>query len=293
MEDTIDTTHCLTPLELLKLIQDKGPDGYELIDVRSRLEYETRHLPDARHIPVGEIKTRINEIRDDVCTVFYCLKGARSAKAMEMASKVKNPSMLYSLAGGIEAWDGNVVPGFPQSAPFDMGGPIEHILLRAMNFEKGAERLYGALVEVFADSEIRDTLAILHRADEAHAKALYELLPAGSEATSRSFPELYADLKGDMLENGESYDQAIARIESIPPDQRHLLIELGVDMEYRAHELYRTLAAAQPDASVKAVLLSLAEQETQHFCLALGALRQARVEFRRSESLQRMQTILS
>ena len=283
-ENTVESNgagRTISSRELRQLIEEQGEVGFQLVDVRERNEYEVRHLPGALHIPLGEIAARAGEINPDLHTVFYCARGKRSALAVSMLKGLKDPNKLFSLEGGIEAWDGNTLPGFPRMSPFNTEGSLEQIVLRAMDLEKGAERLYGALKEAFQGSVVSDTLQRLFDAEEGHAKLLFDLLPTDSGVGARPFAEVYAELKGNILENGESFDKAVERIKSVQPGKRHLLLELGVDMEYQAYDLYRNLAASIPNPAVKSALLELATQETQHFRLALSALGQAVAESRR------------
>ena len=281
MNDNRKCGQILTQTEFRQLIVSQGEDGYDLIDVRESDEYEARHLPGARHIPLGEIAARAGEIREDVFTVFYCGRGKRSALAMSMVAATKDASKFYSLDGGIEAWDGETLPGFPRMHSFDTVGSLEDILLRGMNLEKGAERLYEALVKAFQGSSVLKTLQKLYEAEEGHARMLYNMLPKDCASASRPFEELYGEMKGDLLENGESFEEAVGRIQKNTGDKKHLLLELGVDMEYQAYDLYRNLAAQNFNAEVKRALLELASQETQHFRTALNALGQAVAESRK------------
>ena len=101
---------------------------------------------------------------------------------------------------------------------------------------------------------------------------------------ARPYAEVYDELKGDVLENGECFDEAIARVYASSKSARHGLLELGVEMEFQAYDLYRNLAASYPDTEVERVLLELAVQETIHFRLALSALGQAVAEYRRTQA---------
>jgi sulfur-carrier protein adenylyltransferase/sulfurtransferase len=44
---------------------------YNLVDVRTPEEYQARHLPGARLIPLGEIEKRLNEIDPKKPTIVY------------------------------------------------------------------------------------------------------------------------------------------------------------------------------------------------------------------------------
>jgi rhodanese-related sulfurtransferase len=258
--------------ELRVLMQSQGESGYELIDVRERDEYEGRHLPGARLIPLSELEARVGEVRADRHTIFYCGSGKRSARAAAFVAEARKLPALFSLDGGLAAWDGETLPNFPKLHVFDATGTVEQIVTRAMDLEKGAERLYGALMHAFEGSSVQGALRKLLHAEEGHAKLLFGLLPQDAGAGSRSFDELYGAMTGDLMENGETFEDTAARIRSVPSDKRYLLLELALDMEFQAFDLYRNLAALHPGTDLEDTLLKLAAQEKLHFRMVLDAL---------------------
>ncbi len=262
----------VTANELRVLMQSRGEAGYELIDVRERDEYEGRHLPGARLIPLSELEGRVGEVRGDRHTVFYCGSGKRSARAAAFVAEARKLPELYSLEGGLAAWDGETLPSFPRLHVFDTTGTVEQIVLRAMDLEKGAERLYGALMHAFEGSSVQGALRKLLHAEEGHAKLLFGVLPQDAAAASQSFDELYGAMTGDLLENGESFEQTAARIRLVPSGKRFLLLELALDMEFQAFDLYRNLAALHPGTDLEETLLKLAAQEKLHFRMVLDSL---------------------
>ncbi|MDH3393678.1 MAG: rhodanese-like domain-containing protein [Desulfobulbaceae bacterium] len=54
-----------------RLIEGKGPDEYNLIDVRQPKEYTGNHLAGAKLIPLAELPTRIAEIDPNKPTIAY------------------------------------------------------------------------------------------------------------------------------------------------------------------------------------------------------------------------------
>ena len=49
----------------------KNQEEYNLVDVRQPEEYEIRHLPGARLIPIGELPNRIGELDPNKPTIVY------------------------------------------------------------------------------------------------------------------------------------------------------------------------------------------------------------------------------
>jgi len=82
--------------------------GAVLIDVREPAEYAEVHAPDARLIPLGELKSRLTELAPykDKPIVVMCRSGHRSARAAEMLQEA-GYTKVSSMRGGIMAWEGS------------------------------------------------------------------------------------------------------------------------------------------------------------------------------------------
>jgi rhodanese-related sulfurtransferase len=74
----------------------------QLVDVRERYEWDICRLPEAKHIPMGQLHARLSELDSGLPIVTYCHTGVRSLRAAEMLSSAGYRSL--SLAGGVEAW---------------------------------------------------------------------------------------------------------------------------------------------------------------------------------------------
>ena len=57
--------------KIRRFLDEKKPEDYNLIDVRTPEEYEQGHLPGARLIPVGELADRLSELDPKKTTVVY------------------------------------------------------------------------------------------------------------------------------------------------------------------------------------------------------------------------------
>ncbi len=84
-----------------------------LLDVRTPEEWEINRLPGAKHIPLDDIVSRVNELDSSDDIVVYCHHGMRSARAIGFLQKM-GFSKLQNLAGGIDAWSTNVDPETPR-----------------------------------------------------------------------------------------------------------------------------------------------------------------------------------
>jgi len=84
------------------------------IDVRELLEFETGHIPDARHISRGMLEFMIGNHPDfqDKTTsiVVYCKSGGRSALASQTLQQL-GFSNVHSMLGGFDLWsEGTDIP---------------------------------------------------------------------------------------------------------------------------------------------------------------------------------------
>ena len=74
-----------------------------IIDVREHNEVAQGKIPGAKHIPLGEILTRLDELDKDEEYIMVCRSGNRSGLASEWLTakgyKVKN------MTGGMNDWD--------------------------------------------------------------------------------------------------------------------------------------------------------------------------------------------
>jgi len=65
-----------------KKIQESISEGAIILDVRTQMEWDAGHIKNAKHIPVTELKNRIQEIEGlNKPIITYCKSGVRSAKA--------------------------------------------------------------------------------------------------------------------------------------------------------------------------------------------------------------------
>ena len=83
-----------------------------LLDVRSRAEFATGHIPGALNIHVGELRTRIAELPSDGQIVVYCESGVRSALATSVLLGAGRAAS--DVRGGMRAWRSS---GYPIEEP--------------------------------------------------------------------------------------------------------------------------------------------------------------------------------
>jgi rhodanese-related sulfurtransferase len=78
------------------------PDGAYLLDVREPAEWQAGHIPNAVHIPMGQLSDRAGEIPRDCDVYVVCRSGVRSA---QVTVALNNAGWLARNAdGGMERW---------------------------------------------------------------------------------------------------------------------------------------------------------------------------------------------
>ncbi len=77
-----------------------------VLDVRESSEYADGHIPKARHIRLGQLRNRMNELEKFKAKpiVSVCRTGNRSGSACSVLRKAGFEN-IYNLAGGMVAWD--------------------------------------------------------------------------------------------------------------------------------------------------------------------------------------------
>ena len=96
----------ISPEDALMLFENEK-DKIFLLDVRTPEEYNTRRIPDARLIPLNDLKHSFkNELPNEASKIFiYCAGGDRSREACEFLS-LQGYVNIYNLRGGIKQWKG-------------------------------------------------------------------------------------------------------------------------------------------------------------------------------------------
>jgi sulfur-carrier protein adenylyltransferase/sulfurtransferase len=97
----------------LKQRLDNGED-IQIVDVREDFEAAMGTIPNATHIPLGQVLNRINEIDQSRETVVYCKMGGRSARAIDALQRSGFSGKLINLQGGIIGWSNEVDPSLPK-----------------------------------------------------------------------------------------------------------------------------------------------------------------------------------
>ena len=266
----------ITAQQLKQFIKSKNEKDYVLVDVRQPAEYTSGHIPGAKFIPLNELVSDLSGLPPDRDLIFYCHMGGRSLAAATMASEEMGAeNKIYNLTGGIQAWEGRTLAGFPKIQVFDKNQTVDDLLLTAMDLEKGAWRFYVHILENFDVNPINSTLEKLSQAEMGHAKAVYGFWKVVT-GEARPFDELYASLEGEILEGGENLTDVLEFLKNTEGNRCVHVIELALHIEYAAFDLYRTMANNTKDQTAQDAFLTIAQAEKNHMRMLAGALDQCK-----------------
>jgi len=87
-------------------------EAVHIIDVRTKPEFASGHIPGARHIPLGSIGRELPEVSTNGTIVMVCRSGARSGVACQRI--ISSHPNVVNLTGGIGEWR---AAGFEVEAP--------------------------------------------------------------------------------------------------------------------------------------------------------------------------------
>ncbi len=266
----------LMPDELRRYMEAEDERHYLLVDVRQPAEYAAVHIPGAVLMPLVEVESRLFELPADRELVFYCRTGARSQVAAMLAAEAElSDKTVYNLVGGVLAWEGRKLSDFPRIQVFDAGAAADNVLLTAMNLEKGAWRFYRQVLETSEPDVSAPVIRELALAEEGHARMIYAFWKE-SQATPPAFKDLFEKLAGEILESGEPLEEALNRISTTTAERGLHILELALEIEYRAYDLYRNIAEREPDAERRNTLLTIAQAEKKHMRMIIRALAERR-----------------
>lgn len=92
----------LYPDEVKELLEDGAP--ITIIDVREAEELETGTIPEAIHIPIGEIPFHLDALPTDAVYIIICRAGNRSGRVT--AYLMSRGFTAINMASGMLEWKG-------------------------------------------------------------------------------------------------------------------------------------------------------------------------------------------
>ncbi len=254
----------LWPEELSAYIEKENRDNYLLVDVRQPGEYGAEHLPGALSMPLKELEARGAELSVARDIVFYCADGVRSrAAARFLAETGEFDGSIYNLMGGIEAWGGKVFSDLPKVLIFDKSDTKAERLMIAMDISKGAQSFYRLLMGELTGEPFGGLIEDLAEASVAHAGEVYEYW----RRTVRDplpFSDLFEALKGEILEERENLSDAVGRVKALGGNPCMRLLQMGLDIEYSAYDLYLTMVENEDGEEAREAFAAVARTLKTH-----------------------------
>ncbi len=263
--------HDISAEELRRFIKNHRENQYQLVDVRQPGEYGEGHIPGARLLPLPELVKGIDTLPKEKELVFYCRSGARSMAASTMVEEEFPQVEVYNLSGGMLAWDGAVALKPPQVRLFDRQVSSRQLLMTAMDLEKGAMRFYTLVDERYGGEDWSEIFGRLAEAEIGHAMMIYRLLQQ-EETEPADFDTVFSGLSGDVLEGGMPLAEALGMAAEAGKHLCIHLVELALNIEYAAFDLYRTMANRTEDAHAREVFFKISQAEKSHMDILIGAL---------------------
>ena len=255
----------ITVSELRELMAGRSAASWFLLDVRQPEEYEAGHLPGAHLVELGRLHEEVETISPKTTVVVYCRSGRRSASATAMLRHAGIDG-ARNLVGGILAWDGVRVGGWPMTPmePILEDVPVapEH-LQRAASLELGTRTFYEAVShDPRADDAVRRVFAELGADERLHTTLLKELckIMTGDDAV---FDVALASIEENArcIEGGAEVVRAVSWAKQA---ELRDVVEVSAGSEALAWDRYRILAHRSADPRIAKGLEQLAREEQHH-----------------------------
>lgn len=95
------TVHALKEV----LTAKSGNADVDFINVCTPAEYNEKHIPGVRNVPLDELDKHISELNDKNTIYIHCRSGKRGLQAIEKLTALGVTAELVNVEGGILAWD--------------------------------------------------------------------------------------------------------------------------------------------------------------------------------------------
>jgi rhodanese-related sulfurtransferase/rubrerythrin len=254
--------------EAENFISKHKESSYTLLDVRQNWEYQEKHIPGGKLIPLPDLTDRINELQREKPIIVYCASGNRSLMAAQILMG-QGFMQVYNLLGGITAWSNKVAAG-PLNEGLNLitgNETIEDIIFLAYGLEEGLGSFYKAMALKMENSELADTFNNLGKAEDAHKTQIYRLCTKINPAiTDREFFE--SKIISTFMEGGLTTEEFLIKHRPILTTVQDI-IEMAMMIEAQAFDLYLRYTDKVKDEESRKILFELAESEKTHL-KALG-----------------------
>jgi rhodanese-related sulfurtransferase/rubrerythrin len=253
----------LTGEEFEEYLKKHHERDFLVIDVRQESEYELGHIPGAKLMPLAEVETRLFSLPEDRDLIFYCQNGGRSQWAASLAGEGEVcRKTVFNLMGGLLNWKGPTLSGYPKVRIFNKEWEPDRLLAAAMDLEKGAWRFYRFAGDKYNDHPLGQTFEQIAVAEKGHATLIYRVWQK-FKTSPPPFDQLYQQLPGDILEGGQSLEDACGMLEEQANRSCSAMVDLALSIEYSAFDLYRAMAERLAEVA-RETFLAIAQAEKAH-----------------------------
>ena len=243
-------------------IGNKGSE-FIILDVRQPEEYRSGHLPGAVFIPLPDLINKVGELDHAKPIIAYCRSGNRSRAAAAFLLS-DGFSKVYSMDGGITAWNGQVATGSYNEGLSMLEGreTAEELISLAMALEEGSRMFYVNVEELTLDTEAKNVLKTIAEAEEKHKT---QILQAYKLITGENLTDdiLNREPLRGIMEGGVRIDEVVSFLKG--PDKTLLdILEVSMQLEINSLDLYIKILRNIEDAGAKKVFDILIEEEKNH-----------------------------
>jgi rhodanese-related sulfurtransferase/rubrerythrin len=243
-------------------IGNKGSE-FIILDVRQPEEYRSGHLPGAVFIPLPDLINKVGGLDHAKPIIAYCRSGNRSRAAAAFLLSY-GFSKVYSMDGGITAWNGQVATGSYNEGLSMLEGreTAEELISLAMALEEGSRMFYVNVEELTLDTEAKNVLKTIAEAEEKHKT---QILQAYKLITGENLTDdiLNREPLSGIMEGGVRIDEVVSFLKG--SDKTLLdILEVSMQLEINSLDLYIKILRNIEDAGAKKVFDILIEEEKNH-----------------------------
>lgn len=243
-------------------IGNKGSE-FIILDVRQPEEYRSGHLPGAVFIPLPDLINKVGGLDHAKPIIAYCRSGNRSRAAAAFLL-IYGFSKVYSMDGGITAWNGQVATGSYNEGLSMLEGreTAEELISLAMALEEGSRMFYVNVEELTLDTEAKNVLKTIAEAEEKHKT---QILQAYKLITGENLTDdiLNREPLRGIMEGGVRIDEVVSFLKG--SDKTLLdILEVSMQLEINSLDLYIKILRNIEDAGAKKVFDILIEEEKNH-----------------------------
>jgi rhodanese-related sulfurtransferase/rubrerythrin len=251
--------------EVRDFVDGHERDALNLVDVRTPKEYDSGHLPGAVLIPISELPERTEELDASRRTIAYCAAGARSRAAAAVLIRAGFED-VYSMAGGIRAWEGAVSDVRPEvgMAWFDAAENLVQTIALAYLLEDSTRELYERLGRLLPHEATGGMFAEMAVEEGGHCDTLaklYREVSGDEEAHGFPYSALGQSPGPHVVEGGMRLEDAVAWARGRTVWE---VLEYVAGMEANAYDIYLYAVGDAEDDATRRVFDLLCEAEKAH-----------------------------